>query len=306
MRDNGTNCDAYTDAELYDVLARLFGYVFLDLDPVQSLKHRVVATREARRLGEVVQKSTGHSKLHGFQHLLMMCSNNSLLVDYGAHLVERLFGGRKRIDEVVWTVIPTAAAACATQAQGWAQMIDLYLSDAYYCHWPDIQNLARSEDPAAFEKLKKYALEGFRLSTPAFGVLRIAAEDTRIENDEGPPTVVERGDVIFTDFITAGRDPSKFPQPTKIKLDRPDEYYIHHGWGPHSCLGREIVTVAGASMLRVLGRLGNLRRAPGPAGEMKYKLVNDAFKMYLPEDGSEWTPFPCNKKVIFDGFGWGV
>jgi hypothetical protein len=40
-------------------------------------------------------------------------------------------------------------------------MIDLYLSDAYYCHWPDIQNLARSEDPAAFEKLKKYALEGY-------------------------------------------------------------------------------------------------------------------------------------------------
>jgi cytochrome P450 len=138
-------------------------------------------------------------------------------------------------------------------------------------------------------------VHSFRLSTPAFGVLRIAAEDTRIENDEGPPTVVERGDVIFTDFITAGRDPSKFPQPTKIKLDRPDEYYIHHGWGPHSCLGREIVTVAGASMLRVLGRLGNLRRAPGPAGEMKYKLVNDAFKMYLPEDGSEWTPFPCSE-----------
>jgi hypothetical protein len=39
-------------------------------------------------------------------------------------------------------------------------MIDLYLSDEYYSHWADIQALAMSEKPQAFEKLKKYALEG--------------------------------------------------------------------------------------------------------------------------------------------------
>lgn len=39
-------------------------------------------------------------------------------------------------------------------------MIDLYLSDEYYSHWADIQVLAQSEKPEAFELLKKYALEG--------------------------------------------------------------------------------------------------------------------------------------------------
>ncbi len=40
-------------------------------------------------------------------------------------------------------------------------MIDLYLSDKYYAHWPAIRELALSDEPEAFDKLKKYALEGY-------------------------------------------------------------------------------------------------------------------------------------------------
>lgn len=135
----------------------------------------------------------------------------------------------------------------------------------------------------------------FRLSTPAFGLIRITNGD-KVEVQDGSAVVsVSIGDTIFTDFITAGRDPSKFPDPDQIKLDRPDELYIHHGWGPHACLGRAIVTVAAASMLRVCARLNNFRRAPGPAGEMQSKTVNGAFKVYLSEDGSQWGPFPTSE-----------
>jgi cytochrome P450 len=135
----------------------------------------------------------------------------------------------------------------------------------------------------------------FRLSTPAFGLIRITNGD-KVEVQDGSAVVsVSTGDTIFTDFITAGRDPSKFPDPDQIKLDRPDELYIHHGWGPHACLGRAIVTVAAASMLRVCARLNNFRRAPGPAGEMQSKTVNGAFKVYLSEDGSKWGPFPTSE-----------
>ncbi len=109
---------------------------------------------------------------------------------------------------------------------------------------------------------------------------------------------VKQGDTIFVDFVTAGTDPLKFPDPLQIKLDRPDELYIHHGWGPHSCLGRPIVTTAAASMLRVFAKLGNLRRAPGPAGEMKNKVVGGAFKQFLLPDGSDWGAFPSSKSYL--------
>jgi cytochrome P450 len=113
---------------------------------------------------------------------------------------------------------------------------------------------------------------------------------------DGPRDVqVRQGDTILASFVTAGRDPSVFPDPDEIKLDRPDDVYIHHGWGPHACLGRPIVTVAAASALRVLARLVNLRRAPGPAGEMKSKSApGGLFKQFLSADGSEWGPYPSS------------
>ncbi|GIK07532.1 hypothetical protein Aspvir_003198 [Aspergillus viridinutans] len=294
--------DGYTPRELSDALALLFGYVFLDLEPTDSLRNRIAAAAEAHRMGAIMAKSVSNARDSVVRRFMQALGRSEAgAASYGPQLVNRLLREGNSVDEVAWTIIPTAAAACATQAQGWTQMLDLYLSEKYASHWPAIQKLARSADPGAFEKLKKYALEGFRLSTPAFGVLRTAVDEATI-NDGTTSTTVKKGDIIFVDFITAGRDPAKFPDPEEIRLDRPADVYIHHGWGPHACLGRAIVTTAGAVLLRALGRLENIRRAPGPAGEMKSKMVNGAFKLYLREDGSSWTPFPQNMKVIFDSF----
>ncbi|KAJ6003978.1 hypothetical protein N7499_000047 [Penicillium canescens] len=87
---------------------------------------------------------------------------------------------------------------------------------------------------------------------------------------------VKKGDTIFADFVTANVDPKAFPDPLEIKLDRPDSSYIHQGYGGDTCLG--------------------------PAGQLKATTVNGAFQVYMNEDWSEWTPFPANMKVQFDGF----
>ena len=137
----------------------------------------------------------------------------------------------------------------------------------------------------------------FRLSTPAFGLVRAEAADETDIKDGATTVRIKKGETVFTSFISAGLDEHRFPDPKKIKLDRPEDSYIHHGWGPHACLGKPIVTVAGASMLRACARLNNFRRAKGPAGEMKSKFVNHAFKVFLAEDGSEWGPFPNCKCV---------
>ncbi|KAE8166073.1 heme peroxidase [Aspergillus tamarii] len=171
--ENNAMTDAYTEEELYKVLAELFGYVFLDVDPAQSFKHLVSASRSSERLGEVMQKHVASLNKQHFAITRDILGNHSastkkcLLADYGPELITRLSNGGGSADEVVWTIIPTAAAACATQAQGWAQLIEFYLSDTYYKHWPDIQKVARSDDKDSFEKLRKYALEGYaRLTLP--------------------------------------------------------------------------------------------------------------------------------------------
>lgn len=127
-----------------------------------------------------------------------------------------------------------------------------------------------------------------------------AANNTQLNNG-GNTTTLAQGAGLFVDFTSAGSDPAKFPEPNKIRLDRPEEIYIHHGWGPHQCLGRAITTTAGAAMLKAFARsCPNVRRTPGPAGEIKSKLFNGAFPVFLAEDAGSWEAFPVSKKVLFD------
>lgn len=114
-------------------------------------------------------------------------------------------------------------------------------------------------------------------------------------------TRLSAGSQVFCSFIAAGRDPARFPDPEQVRLDRPEDAYIHQGMGPHACLGRPIATTAGAAMLRVFAReCSNARRSPGARGEMARKLENNAFPVFLSEDGGSWGNFPVAKKVLFD------
>ena len=298
--DSSYGSGGYTDLELYDLWASLFAYVFVDIDPPKSPELKVTAADAAERLGRVVRPVCQSVIAKDFD---MLAEQRELtgrgpaadLLDFNIfYFLDTLAAWRKDVDEMTWIVVFTAAVAVATQAQGFAQMLDLYLSDPYKSHWPAIQELAASDTFEAFEQLKRYALEAYRLTTPAFSLTRIADADTTI-GDGGRSIPVKKGDRIFVDLATAGLDPTVFPDPQAVDLTRPLEKYIHHGWGLHSCLGRPIIETAMAAQLRVFAQLKNLRRAPGVAGQLKKKTVDGPFTVYMKHDWSDWWPFPACK-----------
>ncbi|EXJ92051.1 hypothetical protein A1O3_00601 [Capronia epimyces CBS 606.96] len=302
--------------QLYLALSVLFAYVFLDGDTASSFKLRASAKTATEQLAKLVKTVCEAVQVGSSLHigdLFPTGAAGQLLADYGTHFLKRLLEGGKKVDDIVWAIIPTAAAAVATQAQHFTQMLDVYLTDEYYnAHWPEIQRCAWSNDPADFEKLKGYALEANRLAPAAFGLLRKANTDTVID-DNGTQVKVKAGDMVYTDFITAGLDEKVFPDPKTIDPTRDRALYIHHGYGPHACLGRPIVEVAMASQLKVLAKLKNLRRAPGPQGELKRtipapnptssdpKASPGSIEVYMLEDWSSWYPFPTSLKVHHEG-----
>jgi hypothetical protein len=185
-------------------------------------------------------------------------------------------------------------------------MLDVYLSEPYTKHWSDIQACAHSNDPADFEKLKKYALEANRLAPAAFGLLRTVRTTSTIK--DGDNTIkVSAGEVLYTDFVSAGVDPAVFPNPLEIDITRDSDLYLHHGYGKHTCIGRPLVEVAMASQLKVFAKLKNLRRAPGPQGEIKRTVPPPnpvssdphenpgRIEAFMKEDWSDWWPFPTCK-----------
>ena len=95
--------------------------------------------------------------------------------------------------------------------------------------------------------------------------------------------------------VGANRDPNVFPSPDTVRIDRPLESYIHYGIGPHSCLGMDASRVALTAMLKVVGGLKNLRRAPGPQGQLLKIPRAGGFYVYMTENHGSYFPFPTSE-----------
>lgn len=79
-------------------------------------------------------------------------------------------------------------------------MLDIYLSDKYKKHWPEIVRLAQLDDAASRKKLRAYALEACRLSTQSYGLFRRVAENCVIE-EGGKQYYLKPGEEIFVNLV---------------------------------------------------------------------------------------------------------
>ena len=97
--------------------------------------------------------------------------------------------------------------------------------------------------------------------------------------------------------VDSAKDPKAFPDPQKVRLDRPIDSYLHYGAGPHQCLGKWISQVAVTAMLKSVGKLDNVRRAPGPQGQLKAVPMAGGFVVYMREDWTDYFPLPVSMKI---------
>ena len=81
---------------------------------------------------------------------------------------------------------------------------------------------------------------------------------------------------------------------------RPLDSYIHFGAGPHTCPGLDAAQTALTEMFRAVFRRRNLRRAPGPQGQLKKVPRPGGFFVYMREDWSALWPFPVSMRVMWD------
>ncbi len=110
-------------------------------------------------------------------------------------------------------------------------------------------------------------MEGSRISATV-GLYRDVITNTAVQ-DGGQNLNLNPGNRVLLDLVTASQDPTAFPDPETVKHDRPMDSYIHYGWGPHQCLGYGVSKLAMVTMLKTVGKLDGLRRAPGSQGHIK-------------------------------------
>lgn len=108
----------FTEKQMYDILALLFGYVFLDKDEVQSFKIRKLGAEACEALSTFVKFNVKEISLGGWvKKLADGIKKDGFLDSYGNSLIRRLLDAGMPFEEIVWIIMPTAAAGTANQGQ---------------------------------------------------------------------------------------------------------------------------------------------------------------------------------------------
>ncbi|PLB52792.1 heme peroxidase [Aspergillus steynii IBT 23096] len=292
----------FSEHEMFMSLAVIFTSVFFDVDKMKSYPLHHAANAVSQQLGQVIETHVKSINSPGFLSAIIdsFTDDHNVLKDYGDQLIKQLLETGLGVSEVVYgQILPTAVSMVHNQAQMFTQIIDYYLSPEGKKHLPAINSLAKQEGKDADDKLTRYCLEAFRLNG-TFGSYREAQKDFTV-NDVNGPVHIKAGDTVFVGAVKANRDPQVFPDPNEVHLDRPLNSYIQYGLGAHTGLGKEATLLALTAMLRVVGRLDNLRPAPGAQGQVK-KIYNESgYYVYMRADWGSYSPFPTTFKIHFDG-----
>jgi hypothetical protein len=125
---------------------------------------------------------------------------------------------------------------------------------------------------------------------------------------------LKAGTRIFCNLATANHDAAVFPDPEKVRLDRPMSGYMQYGVGPHLCLGDEMSKVALREMFRAIMGLKGLRKAPGSRGELGGFAAKEwhgqagrasdegwtGLRAWMSADQSMLMPVPTTMKVRWE------
>ncbi|MGV9705600.1 cytochrome P450 [Streptomyces sp. NPDC003483] len=92
------------------------------------------------------------------------------------------------------------------------------------------------------------------------GIPRVALEDVEMEGVR-----IRAGDFVHVSYLTANRDPERYPDPHTIDPERPPLPHMTFGWGGHLCVAVPLAMAElEVSIGRLLDRFPDLRLAVAP------------------------------------------
>jgi cytochrome P450 len=106
----------------------------------------------------------------------------------------------------------------------------------------------------------RYVWEALRFRPHNSGLLRVANSDQAVAAGTQREETIPAGAVVYAATESAMSDASAVEDPDSFRVDRPDETYLHFGFGPHTCFGEAINRVQLPAMAAALLRRSGLKR----------------------------------------------
>jgi cytochrome P450 len=247
----------------------IFQYLFTDLnnDPAVDAAARDASGHTRAWLDEAIKAVKSQDKSQREDTVLTRCLALQAAglpgmtdVDIRNNLLGLLVGA-----------IPTTSKCCA-------QALDELLKRP--AELAKAQVAARTGDDATFAQ---YVFEALRFHPNNPGVFRVAAEEYVVGKGQMHATRIPAGTSVLAATQSAMFDERVVESSKEFRIDRPAYNYMHWGVGLHTCFGQYINQVQIPGILKPLLQRGNLRRADGDAGTLKFA-----------------GPFPSSLRVQFD------
>ncbi|KAF9251277.1 hypothetical protein CBS147339_5695 [Penicillium roqueforti] len=292
----------FTEHEMHMILATIFSALFFDVDAPRSCSLNRAASAVSTQLGQVVEATVKADTNSGLFSGIMNSfrPHDNAIREFGTEAIRRMKEAGSSASEITWSaIVPTIVGLVPSQGQVFTQIIEFYTAPENKAHLAEINRFANADSAESDEKLYRYCLEAIRLNG-TFGALREAKQSVTVV-DHGKTYTIQPGQQVFASFDEANHDPSVFPEPNQVNLDRPLGSYLNHGQGPTTDFGEQITKIALVAMLRVVGRLQGLRRAAGAQGQIKKVPQEGGYSFYLRGDGSAYSAFPMSLKLHWDG-----
>ncbi|KAL1836745.1 hypothetical protein VTJ49DRAFT_4720 [Mycothermus thermophilus] len=283
----------YTEHELYAVLSTLASVLFAETHPVRKFQLVEAARTVGRQFAEAVEKAGAVKNFTG--------KKKDPVSKIGAELVRTLNKAGLGVHDIVWGhVVPLCAALVVYHGKLLSDVVDFYLQPAQAAYLAAIRAVAVQEPSEANDALLVgYALEGARRSGST-QVHFSADEAESIPVGDGEAIAVAQGQLVTVILPSSDDhtvDPTRYSNsatPTSLLSALPCSALL----GPIS--GAAVTSAALAGMMRAVFRRNNLRRAPGPQGELKKVQTSTGAFEYLREDWGAKGEWPVTMKVCWD------
>ncbi|KAG8750070.1 hypothetical protein FRC12_013089 [Ceratobasidium sp. 428] len=298
LKCKGNEDGLITEQELYGMLATIFSYIFLNIDPVTGWRLRDKATEYAEKLQGIIQ---GHLEAIASKSGFSIAGLKARLTDgwYGNDDAAQAFlanlyknRGDLTIEQLSYNVFGCMVASGSNYSMAATHVLDFYLSDERQVEREAIRKLALQDTPESDRKLGGYVREAMRLRPQAPGIFRDV--NKRVTLQDGDRILqLDEHDRLFVSLANSGLDSKAFPDPQKVDPERPRGDYNLFGFGMHKCMGAQFTEQTMPAVLRSIFKLKNVRRAPGISGRLqsfKQDIHGTQQTMYLSSKGmiSPW------------------
>ncbi|KAL8280766.1 hypothetical protein RQP46_006770 [Phenoliferia psychrophenolica] len=276
-----------TPQEFYRVLSAFFAFVFMNFSPQPGFALREAATAPAKLVVEIIEARLGSTS--AVNHMLLGTNGSATQasLDFYARLLES-----KR---------PREQLTASAFLKQWSRLTSSSSTSPLTSESTMIRSSFSRTIQAADDKIWALVLEVMRLDPQSPGIPRVALRSGSFQ-DGDKEVNFNKGDMLFASIWSSGRDPSIFANPDAVDISRDPSLYQVFGDGMHNCLGSKLVRVAIVEVVREIFKLKNVRRAPGPGGNLyrSYEtLAGTPIPTYMTPAATP-SPFPTSLNVLYD------